>query len=60
MAVGSAVLGMVFTRRTGPLAGAGILALALPWFLWQSGAPLAVAAAGVLVSPVQPRQPRFP
>jgi hypothetical protein len=41
--------GMLFTRRTGPLAGAGILALFLPWFLWQSGAPLAVAVAGVFV-----------
>ena len=39
--------GMVFTRRTGPLAGAGILALALPVSLWYSGAPLAVAVAGV-------------
>jgi hypothetical protein len=41
--------GMVFTRRTGPLAGAGILALALPLSLWYSGAPLAVAVAGVFV-----------
>jgi hypothetical protein len=41
--------GMVFTRRTAPLAGAGILALALPWSLWQSGAPLAVAVSGVFV-----------
>jgi hypothetical protein len=41
--------GMVFTRRTGPLAGAGILALVLPWALWQSGTPLAVAVAGVFV-----------
>ena len=41
--------GMVFTRRTGPLAGAGILALVLPASLWSSGAPLAVAVAGVFV-----------
>jgi len=36
---------MVFTRRTGQLAGAGLLAL--PRSLWQSGAPLAVAVPGV-------------
>jgi uncharacterized membrane protein YbhN (UPF0104 family) len=40
--------GMVFTRRTGPLGGAGILALVLPVTIWGSGAPLAVAAVGVL------------
>jgi uncharacterized membrane protein YbhN (UPF0104 family) len=39
--------GMVFTRRTGPLAGAGLLALFLPLCLWYCGAPLAVAVAGV-------------
>ncbi len=39
--------GMVFTRRTAPLAGAGILALALPASMWYSGAPLAAAVAGV-------------
>jgi hypothetical protein len=39
--------GMVFTRRTGPLAGAGILALVLPVTLWASAAPFAVAIAGV-------------
>jgi hypothetical protein len=39
--------GMVFTRRTGPLAGAGILALVLPLTIWCSGAPLAVAVVGV-------------
>jgi uncharacterized membrane protein YbhN (UPF0104 family) len=39
--------GMVVTRRTGPLGGAGILALVLPPALWYSGAPLAVAVAGV-------------
>src|SRR6201984_3206300 len=41
--------GMVFTRRTGPLAGAGVLALVLPLTIWISGAPLAVAVAGVFV-----------
>jgi hypothetical protein len=39
--------GMVFTRRTGPLAGAGVLALLLPVTLHYSGAPLAVAIVGV-------------
>lgn len=39
--------GMVFTRRTGPLAGAGILALCLPVTVWYSGAPLAVAVVGI-------------
>jgi len=39
--------GMVFTRRTGPLAGAGVLALVLPLTIWASGAPLAVAVVGV-------------
>jgi hypothetical protein len=39
--------GMVFTRRTGPLAGAGILTLCLPLTLWYSGAPFAVAIAGM-------------
>jgi hypothetical protein len=39
--------GMVFTRRTGPLAGAGVLALVLPVTIWCCGAPLAVAVAGV-------------
>jgi uncharacterized membrane protein YbhN (UPF0104 family) len=39
--------GMVFTRRTGPLAGAGILALVLPPTLWYCGAPLPVAIAGI-------------
>jgi hypothetical protein len=34
--------GMVYTRRTGPLGGAGILLLMLPPALWSSGAPLAV------------------
>jgi hypothetical protein len=39
--------GMVFTRRTGPLAGAGVLALLLPLTIWVSGAPFAVAIVGV-------------
>jgi hypothetical protein len=39
--------GMLFTRRTGPLAGAGVLALLLPLTLWASGAPFAVAVVGV-------------
>jgi uncharacterized membrane protein YbhN (UPF0104 family) len=41
--------GMVFTRRTGPLAGAGVLALLLPLTLLVSGAPLAIAIVGVFV-----------
>jgi hypothetical protein len=41
--------GMVFTRRTGPLGGAGVLMLVLPLTLWYSGAPLATAVAGVFV-----------
>jgi glycosyltransferase 2 family protein len=41
--------GMVFTRRTAPLAGAGTLALILPLTLWASGAPLATAITGVAV-----------
>lgn len=41
--------GMVFTRRTGPLAGAGVLALILPLTLLYSGASFAVAIAGVFV-----------
>ena len=39
--------GMVFTRRTGPLAGAGTLGLVLPLTIWYSGAPFAVAIVGV-------------
>jgi uncharacterized membrane protein YbhN (UPF0104 family) len=39
--------GMVFSRRVGPLAGAGILALVLPLTISYCGAPLAVAVAGV-------------
>ena len=39
--------GMVFTRRTAPLAGAGTLALILPLTIWAAGAPLATAITGV-------------
>ncbi len=46
MFVGFATV-MVFTRRTGPLAGAGVLALCLPLTIWYSGAPLAVAVVGI-------------
>ena len=53
MNVGSFILGfatgMVITRRTGPLAGAGLLEIALPLSLWYCGAPLAPAVAGTLL-----------
>ena len=39
--------GMVFTRRTGPLAGAGVLALVLPVTIWVSGASFAAAVVGI-------------
>ena len=39
--------GMVFTRRTAPLAGAGTLTLILPLVIWASGAPLATAITSV-------------
>jgi hypothetical protein len=39
--------GMVFTRRTAPLAGAGTLTLILPLTIWASGAPLAIGITGV-------------
>jgi hypothetical protein len=39
--------GTVFTRRTGPLAGAGVLSLVLPVTIWYCGAPLPVAVIGV-------------
>lgn len=39
--------GMVFTRRTGPLAGAGVLMVVLPVTIWYSGSPLAIAVVGV-------------
>jgi uncharacterized membrane protein YbhN (UPF0104 family) len=41
--------GMVFTRRTGPFAGAGVLELVLPLSLWASGAPLPVAILGLFL-----------
>lgn len=34
-------------RRTGPLGGAGLLALVLPLAIWSSGMPFAVAVTGV-------------
>jgi hypothetical protein len=39
--------GMVYTRRTAPLAGAGTLALILPLTICAIGAPLATAITGV-------------
>lgn len=41
--------GMLFSRRTAPLAGGGILIVCLPLTLWASGAPLAVAVVGIIV-----------
>jgi uncharacterized membrane protein YbhN (UPF0104 family) len=41
--------GMVFTRRTGPLAGAGVLALVLPVTISYCGSGLVVAIVGVFV-----------
>lgn len=38
--------GMILTRRVAPLAGAGLLTLALPLAIWYSGAPFSVAIAG--------------
>ncbi len=35
--------GMLFTRRTAPLGGAGLLMLVLPATIWHSGAPFAVS-----------------
>jgi glycosyltransferase 2 family protein len=39
--------GMLFTRRTAPLGGCGILMAVLPATLWYSGAPFAVAVVAV-------------
>lgn len=39
--------GMLFSRRSGPLAGAGILMVVLPLTVSYSGAPLATAVVGV-------------
>jgi uncharacterized membrane protein YbhN (UPF0104 family) len=41
--------GMLFTRRSGPLGGAGVLMLVLPLTLAACGLPLATALAGVFV-----------
>lgn len=41
--------GAVFTRRTGPLAGAGVLMLCLPVTIWYSGAPFGTVIAAVFV-----------
>jgi hypothetical protein len=40
--------GLVFTRRTDQLTGAGMLELVLPLTIWASGAPIAVAVLGLL------------
>jgi hypothetical protein len=39
--------GAVFTRRTGPFAGAGVLMICVPLCLWDSGSPLDGAIAGM-------------
>lgn len=39
--------GMIFTRRTGPLAGAGVLMVVLSVTVWYSGAPFGPAVAGM-------------
>jgi hypothetical protein len=39
--------GTVFTRRTGPLAGAGVLTAVLPAAIWCCSAPFAIALVGV-------------
>jgi uncharacterized membrane protein YbhN (UPF0104 family) len=39
--------GMVFTRRTGPLGGAGVLMVVLPATIYYSGAPFAAAVVAV-------------
>jgi len=41
--------GAVFTRRTGPLAGSGVLMLTLAVTIWYSGAPFGDAVAGVFL-----------
>jgi hypothetical protein len=41
--------GMIFTRRSTPLAGTAILAVVLPITMWLSGAPLEVAVPGLFV-----------
>jgi hypothetical protein len=39
--------GMLFTRRTSPMAGAGVLMVVMPIALWWCGAPLATAVVAV-------------
>lgn len=39
--------GVLFSRRTGPLAGAGTLTVVLTVTVWASGAPLAATVAGI-------------
>lgn len=39
--------GLLFSRRTGPLAGAGTLTLVLSVTVWTSGAPFAATLAGI-------------
>jgi hypothetical protein len=39
--------GWLFTRRVGPLAGAGVLMVILPVTIWYCGAPFALAVVGV-------------
>ena len=39
--------GMIFSRRTGPLGGAGILSVVLALTVMYSGAPFAVAVTGI-------------
>jgi uncharacterized membrane protein YbhN (UPF0104 family) len=41
-------IGYALTRRSAPLGGAGMIETFLPLTLWDSGAPLAAAVAGVL------------
>lgn len=41
--------GMLLTRRSMPLAGAGLFVVILPVTLWYSGAPLAVAVPGAFI-----------
>jgi uncharacterized membrane protein YbhN (UPF0104 family) len=41
-------IGYALTRRSAPLGGAGMIETFLPLTLWDSGAPLAAAIAGVL------------
>lgn len=42
--------GAVFTRRTGPLTGAGVLMLTLTASIWYSGAPWGAAIAGIFTA----------